>query len=192
MIRILVQSFSWGILLAITTMVIELLLALVAGSFGYDAFDISAQSAFYFIAVFVFVEEIAKYLLIAKGIEPISYARDAMINAYSAGFGFALVEVILLWYRFNNITEWEEIIKVVGLHLLTFGYIGYRIIIKKPKQIDFFVITLTFLLHFLFNFSVLYFTDTNIKDIAQLSIIAFLAMINLFSFMFVNKKLASQ
>ncbi len=193
MLRTLVQSFSWGILLAIIVVIVEFCVALIANSFGFDALDTTTIQAIYFIAIFAFIEEFSKYLLIVKAIEPISYARDAIINAYFAGVGFVLIELIILWYKLGESIEIEALLKNAGLHILTFGFIGYRVILKKPKQIDFFVIGFMFLIHFLFNFSVWRFSsDNNIQSIIQLVIIAFLAMINLSSFMFVNKKLDSQ
>ena len=193
-----IESILWGILAATGALFLEVLIStLIPILFGPKkelVTDFSSPLSFILI-VFVLIEEILKYLVIANRIEKFSYGRSLIANSLLVGLGFSLVELALIYGKFsanlNLFSELKEIIGLVLIHILTAGIIGYFVAIcKVGKYMTFIkVIIAASIIHFLYNALIIWqneFTDLLIFSyLGLLMIYIALSMIN------INKKLAS-
>ncbi len=139
--------------------------------------------------IFIFLEEISKYFTLVKKIIP--SRRQVILSAYLAGIGFALVELFIIYQKTSinyEIANNFDLFKVALLHILTFGFLGQQLTTAKSlfqKIQSFFLV---FIVHILYNFSVLYFDD--FFQFLDVLILFTLFIANLLSLFFVNKKLA--
>lgn len=183
-----IQSLFWGIISAGAALFIELIFFAIISS----ADTTNAEtSLLVMLALSVLVEEIVKYITILRQIEPISFGRSAIINAWIAGIGFSLVEVAIFYQKSqleNLVFDWKDLIKISLLHISTFGIFGYKISMKEDNRIDIGLILSLAIIHFAYNISTHY--QETIGYPIDIFILSLLLLYNLYDIVIVNKKLA--
>lgn len=184
-----IKLFFWGIITAGMALIVQILLTILS-NIDIDLNKLAVTSIF-FLASFVLIEELLKYLIITRRIIPFAkYKNKIIISSWVAGMGFSMIELFILYQ--NNITlNRLDLTQVALLHIFTFGFLGYRLATKKYTHIDLLAIIFVFILHFIYNFSALYFTN-NLSFITKASIITILFISNIFALFIVNKKLAQE
>ena len=191
--RTALQSLFWGIITAGMSLIFQLvIISLTIGSKSPTEIDKVFLGSLFFLIIYAFSEESFKYFIIAKKIVPISYGRGFLINAWLAGIGFALLEVFIIYQK--NIYEkidfqFIDLLGTVPLHILTFGTLGYFLAISEGKGLNLKVLSFNFIAHFVYNYSIIY-LDSYSLYVTSLIVISLL-FINIYSFIIVNKKLAS-
>ena len=188
-----VHSFFWGIITAGMSLVFQLaVISLTISSKSPTEIDNVFLGSLFFLIIYAFSEESFKYFIVTKKIIPISYGRGFLINSWLAGIGFALLEVSILYQK--NIYEkidfqFIDLFETVPLHILTFGILGYFLAISEVGGLNLKVLSFNFFVHFIYNYSIIYLDKYSFYITSALVISLFL--INIYSFIIVNKKLAS-
>ncbi len=188
-----IQLFFWGIITAGMALVGQLILIIII----YNNIDLNklAIASLLFLAFFVLIEELLKYFIIIKKILLFDNRKNKIIiNSWIAGMGFSTVEMFIIYQKkiINDITlNGFDLVGIILLHILTFGFLGYRLAIKKSISIDIFAIAFVFTLHFIYNFSTLYLPNSPSIAI-KATIITILLISNIFALFIVNKKLAQE
>lgn len=191
--RTALQSLFWGIITAGMSLIFQLIvISFTISSKSPTEIDKVFLGSLFFLIIYAFSEEAFKYFIIAKKIIPISYGRGFLINAWLAGIGFALLEVFIIYQK--NIYEkidfqFIDLLTTVPLHILTFGTLGYFLAISEGKGLNLKALSLNFIAHFIYNYSIIY-LDSYSLYITSLIVISLL-FINIYGFIIVNKKLAS-
>jgi|GEM_PF-1661186 len=188
-----IQSFFWGIITAGMSLVLQLfIISSFLSFFQTDQDSEKIMNSLLFLVIYAFTEEALKYFIILKKINIISYGKTFLLNPWIAGIGFSLVEIFIIYQR--NINENiglspGEIFQTAPLHILTFGFLGYHIAIKDKKGLDLSALFWIFIIHLSYNYSVI--NLEKFSPYINFSIIAFLAILNFYYFLTINKKLAS-
>ncbi|MGW8185304.1 MAG: hypothetical protein ACWGHO_04320 [Candidatus Moraniibacteriota bacterium] len=191
--RTAIQSLFWGIITAGMSLIFQLIIiSLAISSKSPTEIDKVFLGSLFFLIIYAFSEEAFKYFIIAKKIIPISYGRGFLMNAWLAGIGFALLEVFIIYQK--NVYEkidfqLIDLLGTVPLHILTFGTLGYFLAISEGKGLNLKVLSFNFVVHFIYNYSIIYLDKYSFYITSTLIISLFL--INIYSFIIVNKKLAS-
>lgn len=154
-----IESFFWGIPAALAALLAQIaivaLFLILQDSTGKAQMDILSQSLLG-IGIAVLLEEIFKYLIIAKRIDLISLNMSYLFNALLFGLGFALTEQVIGYLNYGRIAE-NELFPVLGamsVHIITSQFISYRISTTNPMKLSVMIPTIFFatVVHFSYNF----------------------------------------
>lgn len=154
--KINAQAFLWGFVAALTAIVVELLLYVVinttassqtTGNLGFLKFSP-------YILLFAFIEELSKFVIIVKVIEPLSHSfRKCIINALLMGSGFGILELFFAYTQDpNGILSFNSF--AIGLlHIGTAGILAtmYSRNPKHPIAYSISALVLTTTIHTIFN-----------------------------------------
>ena len=154
-----IESFFWGIPAAlgallgqIAILAIFLIVQDPAGTMQMDALSQTLPG----IGIAVLLEELFKYLVIAKRIDAISLNMSYFFNAILFGLGFAMTEQVVGYLNYGQISEGElfPIIGVMSVHIITAQLMGYRISTTNPMKLSVMLptILLATSVHFFYNF----------------------------------------
>ena len=187
-----IQSLFWGIIAAGMSLIFQLMLISFLFALSADRINNFSMNSFYFLIIFALTEESFKYFIITKKINLISYGRGFLINAWTAGIGFSLLEIFIIYQKNiqeNNNLSLIELSQTAPLHILTFGILGYQISTQNKKYINFSILLTVSLIHFAYNFTII-----NLEKYEQYAVWGILSLLlttNIYYFLIVNKKLAS-
>lgn len=185
-----IQSLFWGILAAGAALFVELV---ITSFFDIDALESAGTLLVLIIALTSLTEEVFKYIVVIRSIDPISFGRSALLNSWIAGLGFSIVEILFFYQKVlseNLIFDKIDLIKVGLLHIFTFGIFGYKVATKEDNKIDISLILALTLIHLAYNMTVQY-SETIVYPAGSL-ILIILFLYNVFSFIAVNKRLADE
>ena len=187
-----IQSLFWGIIAAGMSLIFQLMLISFLFALSADRINNFSMNSFYFLIIFALTEESFKYFIITKKINLISYGRGFLINAWTAGIGFSLLEIFIIYQKNiqeNNNLSLIELSQTAPLHILTFGILGYQISTQDKKYVNFSALFIVSLVHFAYNFAII-----NLEKYEQYAVWGILALLlatNMYYFLIINKKLAS-
>lgn len=146
----ILQSFFWGVFAAGFALIAEMLLQTFLGIILSPVYSLTVFTHLSFsIFLFVLIEEISKYIIIAKKILSYSGRKSALLNSLVAGVGFSLIELIFI-YNFSapELFTPQTLLQIAILHIATFGIIAYY---STPNKINLKPVLFTFLIHSLYN-----------------------------------------
>lgn len=192
-IRNSIHALFWGILTAGMALFIQLLAIsfFLPTTESFKNFEI-IENSFLVLLIYALIEESFKYFIVEKKIIDLSYGKGFVLNSWLAGLGFALFEGFIIYLK-NNYAEIDlenlDLLRTGLLHILTFGVFGYILSTKEKIGLHFGVLIFNLIIHFSFNFSIIYFEGYS--DYITSGIIIFLAILNLFYLANINRKLAS-
>jgi len=187
----ILESIIYGALAALLSLFIEAIvtITLLGNSeifFTDSMTSFILSSSGIFLLVSAFTEELSKFIIVFKKIEPSHVSgRTIVFNSLVAGIGFALIEFIFLKSKFISFSM-NEYLEIAGLfifHSTTFSIIGYYSIV--PKKVHSFIFKIIFplsLIHFAFNllafFPEKYSSFTRMSIIFLLTLFAFKMLIS--------------
>lgn len=188
-----IQSLFWGVIVAGMSLIFQLLiLSFLIPINTTDLNNALLMNSVYFLIIYALTEEFFKYFIVSKKIVHLSYGKGFIINSWLAGIGFSLMELFVIYQKnlheamtFTNL----DILKTSLLHIFTFGILGYFLSTRDKKGINLKVLSFNFIIHFIYNYSVIYLDNFSYYITSFLIILLFI--INLFYLFTVNKKLAS-
>lgn len=190
-----IESFFWGIIAALGAMSIELVLFL-GYSFFTDPLGNFSVEKYYSLPLIMLaiaaVEEIFKFMVIAKRIEFLSFERSFVVNASFVGAGFAAAELFFIqWYGFFDGSHARNLTEIALLHVATAAFIGYRVAIRNHKKVSIAFITIggATLMHFIYNFLETFQGER--FPIATMAYVAILLCASIFNLFRVKSKLAA-
>lgn len=188
-----IHSLFWGIITAGMSLAFQLFIISIAiSSKQSNEINEVFLSSLLFLIVYAFSEEAFKYFIVTKKIISLSYGRGFLVNSWIAGVGFSLLEIFIIYEK--NIYEKIDfqiidLLKTAPLHILTFGTLGYFLSIWDKKGLNIKILFFNFILHFLYNYSIIYLDYYSYFITSGLIIL--LLLVNIYGFLIVNKKLAS-
>ncbi len=148
-----IESLFWGIIAALGALVLEFLIT--------EVLQISFPPSLSFAVIAAGVEEILKYIVIAKRIKMLFEKKILIIASLLAGLSFAMVEAFLIYEKIG--AEWRRyypnIAGIILLHILTAGIIGYFAATGDAKnwKMPAKALGAAFVIHLAFNLSALAF-----------------------------------
>lgn len=191
-----IESFFLGMLAAMFALVLEVGLLIFVGTYSpskelnFDYFS----SLNYLIILAAFIEEGAKYIVIAKRVGFISYGKSVITNSMIAGLGFAAVEGALIYSQKipMNTGYSQGLIQIALLHILTAGIIGYFIATRNPKKISTLAKAVGFASagHLAFNALAIY--QNSYTNFFSLILLGILAVVNFWNFKNIDQYLRSK
>lgn len=154
-----IESFFWGIpaalgalLLQIAILAVFLILQDPMGKMQIDTLARTLPG----IGIAVLLEEIFKYLIIAKRIDAISLGMSYFFNSLLFGLGFAMTEQVIGYLTYGQVSEGElfPIFGAMSVHIITSQLIGYRISAANPMKARVILPAILFatIVHFFYNF----------------------------------------
>lgn len=192
-LRNIIQSLFWGVITAGMSLIFQLIaISLAVSSEQSSEINEAFLGSLLFLIIYSFSEEAFKYFIVAKKIIPLSYGRGFILNTWLAGIGFSLVESFIIYQK--NIYEkidfsFIDIFSTAPLHILTFGIFGYFLAISDKKGINIKILTFNIIIHFSYNYSIIHLDYYS--SIIKTALIIILLAINMYGFLIINKKLAS-
>lgn len=156
-----VESFFWGIVAAFGALMAELL---IFGLFPFFAatekrLDFALQDYsghfLFFLAATALIEELFKYIVIAKRLEALFMEKSLFFNSFLVGIGFSFTEIFLI--QKNSVINWssdyQNVLGIALIHIATAGIMGYFLTVNNPRKIKTFLkaIFTTFCIHFSYN-----------------------------------------
>ncbi len=162
-----------GIVVALGALVLEVTLLI---------FDPSLQGTLILMTLSVFVEELAKFLVIQKIAITKKISSAIFLKAFLIGVGFSFTEIILNIFSHYNTREiffWSYI-GLFLIHTFTATLFGYYLAILKKESflISSLVVLIAFLSHLFFNLAVLYNLNIFLVDIILFVFLLYLFLKN--------------
>ncbi|HBI17215.1 MAG TPA: hypothetical protein DDY52_03675 [Candidatus Moranbacteria bacterium] len=188
-----IQSLFWGIITAGMSLIFQLVIISLAISSRYSAeTDKILLGSVLFLAIYSLSEESFKYFIVTKKIINLSYGKTFLLNSWIAGIGFSLVESFIIYQK--NISEkidfsLIDVFSTAPLHILTFGTLGYFLAISEKQGLNIKILLFNFIIHLIYNYSIIYLESYS--HLITGLLITILLIINIYGFLIVNKKLAS-
>lgn len=203
-------SFFLGILAALGALVTQVFFLLSATFFidngnnpDFDIFSLLSAGTFSSFGIFPFLilpaivltEELFKYLVIIKRIEPFHIGNAVLINSFLVGAGFAAVELFIIYGSLSGITfadfPFQKLAEIALVHIFTSGIIGFFVALKNPTQFStaFKAILSAFLVHLIYNILVIFPND--FSNLLTLVFLAALLIITVFNLIGVQREFAS-
>jgi hypothetical protein len=187
-----IESFFWGIIAALGALFVELLIFIVFSVKQLPITDISFSQFFAlpsFVVAAVVVEEIFKYLIIAKRIDAVSLEKSYIVNSLFVGMGFFAVEFGLIYWN-GALPTSQKILELALIHMGTCGIMGSYIALKNPRKIGTFLqaIIVASFFHAAYNFLVQ--QRGFFRNLIILILLAILIVLNFTNFFTLSKKLA--
>lgn len=188
-----IQSIFWGIITAGMSLIFQLVIISLAISPQYSAEnDKILLGSMLFLAIYSLSEESFKYFIVTKKIIPLSYGKSFLFNSWMAGIGFSLVESFIIYQK--NVSEKIDFSLIdafftAPLHILTFGTLGYFLAISEKQGLNIKILFFNFIIHLIYNYSIIYLESYS--HIITGLLITILLTVNIYGFLIVNKKLAS-
>lgn len=136
---------------AIGALTLEIILSIINPEFF--KFDFSTLSVAFI--VFVFIEEILKLLVIWKISQNINSKTKIILNSILLGFGFGTTEIILHTLSQPTFT-FLPYLNLVIIHITTCIIFSYFFFKKYTFEKIILAFLLANLIHFLYNFGILY------------------------------------
>lgn len=192
--RLIFESFIYGILAALLALVIETIFGL---SF-LESLDITQASLLVpYLGLFILfsatTEETAKFIFARKKITFLSKTpKELALYSLVAGLGFSSIELILLSSKYPQLFEIDfiEVLKLILFHSTTFTIIGHLSAIPRKISVSIFKIILPLsLIHFAYNILVLY--SQNYSLYARTGIIILLSLFTIKIFFNAKKRVAN-
>lgn len=186
----LIESFLWGIPAALGALFMQIgivaVLSILNGPTGTIEPEMLMQTP-QGLLVFVLLEEIFKYIVIAKRIDSISLNMSYFSNSLVFGIGFAITEQFIRYSAFGPIGTGDAILILgaASVHLITSQMIGYRISSTNPMKAAVIVPTIALAtgFHFLYNFLLLLLEYSTLSiAYGALVILAAYTLVNVYRF----------
>ena len=177
-----IELFFWGIVAAVGALFAEIIFSFISTIFENPQNFLSFQfatSSVLIVIVFVLIEEIFKYLIITKKVEPFSLEYSFFFNALLVGFGFALMEIALTIFQNKELLNDPFSLLQLGIvHMTTAGIMGYIAAIRKPHKFTTFFSSIFWasLVHLSYNLLKLNLNKFSYQD----QIVAFLLLVMIF------------
>lgn len=190
-----IESLFWGVIAALGALVAQIFLYLVFSGLGNQANSLPFEQVLMlpqFILGAALLEEIFKYIMIAKRIDLFSLEKTYVVNSFLVGFGFFLVELFIISKNSTVLPPTQFIFEIAILHVGTAGLIGYLVAILNPKKISTFVtaISVAAFFHAAYNFLAL--SDHILFKYATLGLLAILVFLNILNFFRISSRLAQE
>lgn len=130
------ESFFWGIIAALSALIVEIIFYIIILFFMGETTASLSQSFTFpeFIAVFAFIEEAFKYIVIFKRLRLPSVKKIGLVNVFFIGFGFFLFESVLIVSTKTLPSLWP-LLEIAIVHIGTAILIGGILIIKNTSKI---------------------------------------------------------
>ena len=131
-----IESFFWGIIAALSALIVEIIFYTIILFFmGKTTASLSQFFTFpEFIAVFAFIEEFFKYIVIFKRIHLPSVKKTGLVDIFSIGFGFFLFESTLI-ISTKTLSSFWPLLEISIVHIGTAILIGSILIIRKTSNV---------------------------------------------------------
>lgn len=205
-----IESFFLGILAALGALVTQAFFLLSAATFigqgsnpDFDIFSLLNTSTlssfeifpFLILPAIVLTEELFKYLVIIKRVEPFHVGKSVVLNSFMVGFGFAVVELFIIYENMNGLAladfPFQKLAEITLVHIFTSGIIGFFVALKNPTSFSTFLkaVSSAFFVHLIYNTMAVFQNDfSNMLIVVFLTI---LLIINTFNLISVEKEFAS-
>ena len=160
----LFESFFWGFIAALGALILEITSYIIIspfvdpkGTVPFSEFFITPK----LILVAACIEEISKYVIIAKRFNVLTIDKIKLGNALSIGAGFFLFELMLILSTRVSPSP-QFLIEIAIIHIGTAGLIGGFLAIKNIRKIAAFAyaMALSLTLHSAYNILLLDRNDT--------------------------------
>lgn len=186
------ESFFLGIIASLGALVIELVVFIGFSFFTNSTSDVTFSQLFtipQLLVVSVFIEEIFKYIVIAKRVEMMSLGRSYLINSFFVGLGFFAIELGMISMT-GTLPATNLLIEIAIIHIGTAGLIGYMIAVGNPRKVGTFLsaVILTAIFHVSYNLLAL--DRTVLTNYAIFAVLAMLIFFNVINLARINRKLA--
>lgn len=156
-----IESFFWGIIAAFGALTAELLILGLFPFFAADEkkMDFALQDYsghfLFFLAATVLIEELFKYIVIAKRLETLFAEKALFFNSFLVGIGFSFAEILLIQKNsaINWSSDYQNIMGIILIHSATAGIMGYFLATSNPRKIKTFLkaILAASCIHFFYN-----------------------------------------
>lgn len=192
-----IELFFWGILAALGALLVEVLIAFGLAAYQHQGATLDFEffnGSLALLVIFVLIEELFKYFIIAKKIEALSLGRSFIFNSLLMGAGFALTEIGLIVLQSGGLTsDYSALGRIAVVHIATAGIMGYSFALGNPKRVStaFRALLIPSVLHLAYN--LLAFKGDNFAYTDQLVVflLALLVFSNIANLIRLPKKLAS-
>lgn len=186
------ESFFWGIIAALGAIVIELIIFIIFSTTMSSASSVSFSQLFImpqFIILAACIEEIFKYIIIAKKIDTFSFNRTYLLNSFLIGLGFLFIELGLASMS-NPLPNLNILTEIAIIHIGTAGIIGYVVATKNPKKVSTFFQAIIFATFFHAAYNLLILERTSALNYKIPTLLAIMVLYNLINLLRINNKLA--
>lgn len=192
-----IELFFWGILTALGALLVEVLIAFGLAAYQHKGATLDFEffnGSLALLVVFVLIEELFKYLIIAKKIEALSLGRSFIFNSLFIGAGFALTEIGLIVLQSGGFAnEPSALGRIAIVHIATAGIMGYSLALGNPKRVStaFKALLVPSILHLAYNLLAFKGNDFGYVDQLVVFLLTLLVFSNIANIIRLPKKLAS-
>lgn len=204
------ESFFLGILAALGALVTQVFFLLSATIFinkgansDIDVFSLLSTSTFSSFEIFPFLilpavvltEELFKYLVIVKRVEPFHVGKSVVLNSFLVGFGFAVIEILIIYESLGDIAlanfPLQKLAEIALVHIFTSGVIGFFVALKNPASFSTFLkaVSSAFLIHLIYNVMAIF--QNTFSNLLIVLFLTILLIINTFNLIGIEKEFAS-
>lgn len=188
------ESFFWGIIAALGAIVMELVIFIIFSATMSSAGSVSFSQLFLmpqFIILAAYIEEIFKYIIIAKKIDTFSFNRSYLLNSFLMGLGFLAIELGIAEVA-GPLPKLNILLEIATIHIGTAGIIGYIVATKNPKKLSTFFQAIIFATFFHAAYNILILERTFVLNYAIFVLLTILVLYNLINLFRINSKLAQE
>lgn len=188
------ESIFWGIIAALGALVVELIFFIGFSIYVNPIAEISLSQFFVipqYILIAVCIEEIFKYIIIAKQIDQFSLEKSYIINSFFVGLGFLGVELALIFIS-NGFPPIQSLLEIAIIHIGTTGLIGYFVATGNPKKITTFLLAMFFAIAFHASYNLLLLKREPLQNYIVFVILGLLILLNIWNFFRISRKLAQE
>lgn len=201
-----IESFFLGIIAALGALVIE---SLAMGALSFSAAPWSTNGTSFasqllsegntkriFLILFflAFIEELFKYLVLAKKVDQYSLGRTMILNSILVGCGFAATELFFIFKGIApgiiNFANFRNFAEIFIIHASTAGIMGYFLAIADKIMLRTFCkpVLIATIIHLFYNALLLY-SNYYIAPIITV-LAALLIFVNIANLLRINRHLA--
>lgn len=205
-----IEAFFLGILAALGSLVLQVLFLLLAALFSNET-DFNAFAALTSGSIDIFsagknfplyvvlpaaalLEELFKYLVIVKRVEPFHIGKSVVLHSFLVGLGFATTEIFIISGNTIDILHtglpYQKLAEVALIHIFTAGIIGFFVALKNPSKFStaFKAVLAAFFVHLIYNLIIVFPND--FSGVLMAVLLTILLIINTFNLLGVEREFA--